>query len=138
MPSHCGRSFRGKLYQLPAGAEEDAKKQETAAFIKRKKAIKTVEVMKELLCNLILEAVEPAYYAELEHYIYKCDHIEPRDLLNHLVKHYAKIDDQMIKDNYTSFTEASDLIKPIDVYFRKQERCQCIGKTGLVNTFYTK
>ncbi len=62
------------------------------AFIKREKAIKTVEVMKELIRNLILEAVDPAYYAELEHRIYQYDHMEPRDLLHHLAKHYAKID----------------------------------------------
>ena len=149
----------GSYPNFPAGADEDAKKRETAAFIKREKAIKTVEVMKELLRNLILEAVDPAYYAELEHRIYQYDHVEPRDLLHHLVKHYAKIDDQMIEDNYASFTEAPDLTEPIDVYFRKQERCQRlasdggvpiseaslvqqlqlhIGKTGLVNTSYTK
>ena len=49
--------------------------------------------MKELLRNLILEAVDPALYTELEHCIYRYNHVELRDLLNHLVKHYAKIDD---------------------------------------------
>ena len=149
----------GSYPNFPAGADEDAKKRETALFIKREKAIKTVDVMKELLRNLILEAVDPAYYAELEHRIYKYDHIEPRDILSHLVKNYAKIDDQMIEANYLAFTEAPDLTEPIDVYFRKQEHCQLlasdggvpisdanlvmqlqlhIGKTGTVNTAYTK
>ena len=149
----------GSYPNFPAGADEDAKKRETALFIKREKAIKTVDVMKELLRNLILEAVDPAYYAELEHRIYKYDHIEPRNILSHLVKNYAKIDDQMIEANYLAFTEAPDLTEPIDVYFRKQEHCQLlasdggvpisdanlvmqlqlhIGKTGTVNTAYTK
>ena len=71
--------------------------------------------MKELIRNLILKSVDLAYYAELEHRIYQYNHVEPRDLLYHLVKHYAKIDDQMIEENYSSFTEAPDLTEPIDV-----------------------
>jgi len=87
----------GSYPNFPAGADEDGKKRETAAFIKHEKAIKTADVMKELLRNLILEAVDPAYYAELEHCIYQYNHMEPRNLLHHLVKHYTKIDNQMIK-----------------------------------------
>ena len=75
--------------------------------------------MNELLRNLILEAVDPAFYTELEHCIYQYDHMEPRYLLNHLVKHYAKIDDQMIEDNYASFTEAPGLTEPIDIYLSR-------------------
>ena len=71
---------------FPVRADEEGKKHETALFIKREKAIKTVDVMKELLRNLILEAVDPAYYAELEHRIYKYDHIERRDILSPPVK----------------------------------------------------
>ena len=55
--------------------------------------------MKGLIRNLILEAVDPAYYAELEHRIYQYNHVEPRGLFHHLVKYYAMIDDQMIKEN---------------------------------------
>ena len=51
----------GSYPNFSAGADKDGKKRETAAFVKREKAIKTVEVMKELLRNLILEAVNPAY-----------------------------------------------------------------------------
>ena len=47
----------GSYPNFPAGVDKDAKKQETAAFIKREKAIKTVEVMKELLCSLILNRI---------------------------------------------------------------------------------
>ena len=57
----------GSYPNFPAGSNKDNKKRETAAFIEQEKAIKTVEVMKELVRNLILEAVDPAYYAELEH-----------------------------------------------------------------------
>ena len=70
-----------------------------------------------MLHNLILEVMDPAYYAELEHRIYKYDHIKPRNILSHLVKNYAKIDDQMIEANYVAFTKAPDLTEPIDVYF---------------------
>ena len=52
-----------------AEADKDPKKRKTAAFMKREKAIKTVEVMKELLRNLVPEAVDQAYYTELEHRI---------------------------------------------------------------------
>ena len=95
----------------------------------------------------------------MEHRIYKYDHIKPRDILSHLVKNYAKIDDQMIESNDVAFTEALNLTEPIDVYFRKQEHYQLlasdggvsisdanlvmqlqlhIGKMGTVNTAYTK
>ena len=72
----AGKAFvvpesEGSYPNFPTGANKDNKKRETAAFIKREKAIKTVEVMKELIRNLILEAVDPAYYAELEHHIYQ-------------------------------------------------------------------
>ena len=36
----------------------------------------------------------------------------------------------MIEENYASFTDAPDLAKPIDVYFRKQERCQRLASAG--------
>jgi hypothetical protein len=115
--------------------------------------------MQDLLRNQVLEAVDPEYYMELEHSIFKYDKVTVNELLTHIFDNYAKIDDQLLETNRERYSEAPDLSKPIDVYFRKQEKCQKIAadggvpisetdmvlqlqlhvvKTGMVNSAYTK
>ena len=101
-----------------------------ATFIVVEKAIKVEDVMQNLLRNQVLDAIDPEYYMELEHSIFQYDKVSVMELLNHLFKNYAKIDGQLLKNNKELYAEAPDLSKPIDVYFRKQEKCQKLSADG--------
>ena len=150
---------QGLYPTFAAGATENEKRNATAIFITDEKGIKTNEIMEDLLKNQLLEAVDPAYYMELEHPIFKYDKVTVNQLISHLFDNYANIDDQLLESNRELYNEAPDLSQPIDVYFRKQEKCRKIaedgkvpiseadmvlqlqlhlGKTGMVNTAYTK
>ena len=106
------------------GESEHGKKAKMAKFIVVKKAIKVEEVMQNLLRNQVLEAIEPDYYMEVEHSIFQYNQVSVMKLLAYLFENYAKIDNQLLKNNKELYAEAPDLSKPIDVYFRKQEKCQ--------------
>jgi hypothetical protein len=112
------------------GATEHEKKAKMATFIVVEKAIKVEDVMQNLLRNQVLEAVDPEYYMELEHSIFQYDQVSVMELLTHLFKNYAKIGDQLLENNKELYAEAPDLSKPIDVYFRKQEKCQKLSADG--------
>ena len=79
---------------FPPDTTESGKKALTANFIVTEKGIKTEEVMQDLLRNQVLEAVDPEYYMELEHSIFKYDKVTVNELLTHLFDNYAKIDDR--------------------------------------------
>ena len=96
-------------------ATESEKKSITADFIATEKGIKTKEVMQELLCNQVLDAIDPEYYMELEHPIFKYDKVTVKNLLDHMFDNYAKIDDQLMEENRLMYSEAIDLTKPVDV-----------------------
>ena len=83
--------------------------------------------MQDILCNQVLAAVDEKYYMELSHAIFHYDRVSVCDLLDHLFENYAKIDDQLLKTNRELYTEAPDLSKLINVYFRKQKKCTQIA-----------
>ena len=106
-----------------------------------------------------MDAVNPAYYMELEHLIFKYDKVSVNQLISHLFDNYANIDDQLLESNQELYNEVPDLSQLIDVYFPKQEKCckiaedgkvpiskadmvpqlqSHLGKTGMINTAYTK
>ena len=115
--------------------------------------------MQDLLRNQVLAAVDEDYYIDLSHVIFQYNRQLVRNLLDHLFENYVKIDDQLLETNREFCMESPDLSKPIDVYFRKQEKCTKIAtdgdvpigeaymvlklqlhlaKTGMVNSVYTK
>ena len=115
--------------------------------------------MQDLLRNQVLAAVDEDYYIDLSHVIFQYNRQLVRNLLDHLFENYVKIDDQLLETNREFCMESPDLSKPIDVYFRKQEKCTKIAtdgdvpigeaymvlklqlhlaKTGMVNSAYTK
>ena len=78
-------------------------------------------------------------------------------MLEHIFTNYVKIDDTLLIKNKRKFEEPPDLIRPIDLYVKKQEECQRLaadgeipiseaemvmqvqthlGATGLINTKY--
>ena len=77
--------------------------------------------MTEHLQNQLLDAFEEEFYMELKERIYSYDKIEPKALLNHIFENYANIDNSTIFTNKRAFKEPTDMSRPIDVYFCKQE-----------------
>jgi len=110
---------KGLYPTFPPGATENEKRNATATFIIDEKGIKTNEIMEYLLKNQLLEAVDPAYYMELEHPIFKYDKVTVNQMISHLFDNYANIDDQLLESNQELYKEAPDLSQPIDVYFQK-------------------
>ncbi len=52
------------------------------------------------------------------------------DILTHILDNYTIIYDQVIKANRLAFNKAPYFALPIDVYFRKQEKCKLISVDG--------
>lgn len=148
---------KGKYPTFTAGATEAEKKVELAEFITVETDIKIVQVATEVLRNQLTDAVDEDYIAELYDPIFQYENHTPAEILAHIFENYAGLDDQEIEKNRKVFEEPPDLSKPIDVYYRKQEKCQAIatdgkvaiseaemvtqlqlhlGKTGTVNTAY--
>lgn len=144
---------------FPANATDVEKKRITAEFIKTETGIKTAAVVEKLLSKQVRDAIEEEYYMELEDPIFKYSQITAYQIIDHVLQNYAVIDDQLIESNRNSFNEPPDLTRPIDIYFRRQERCRVVsidggvaitdsemalqlglhmGRTGVVNSEYIK
>ena len=149
----------GMFPTFPANATDSTKKQLVAEFVRDEKGIKTAEATINLLRNQLLEAIDEEYYMELYDNMFRYDRVSPADFLAHILKYYAVIDDDVLEDNKREFEKPPDMSAPIDVYYRKQERCRQLaadggvqisaadmvlqlqlhmGKSGLVNGAYTK
>ena len=76
--------------------------------------------MQDLLRNQVLVAVDEEYYMELSHAIFQYDRVLVCNLLYHMFKNHAKIDDQILETERELYMEAPDLSKTIDVCFRKK------------------
>ena len=149
----------GMFPNFPARADDDEKKRIIAEFVRDESGIKIAEATINLLRNQLLEAVDEDYYMELYDSVYRYDRINPIDFLEHILKYYAVIDDDVLERNKNEFDEPPDMSLPIDVYYRKQERCRQLaadgqvpiseadmvlklqvhmGQSGIVNGAYTK
>ena len=149
----------GMFPTFPPNSNDATKKRIIAEFVRDETGIKTAEVTINLLRNQLIEAVDEEYYMELYDNIFRYDRVNPADFLAHILKYYAVIDDDVLEANKKEFEEAPDMSQPIDVYFRKQERCRQLatdgsvpiseadmvlklqihmGKSGMVNGAYTK
>ena len=87
-----------------------------ATFIVVEKAIKVEDVMQNLICNQVIDAVDPEYYMELKHFIFQYDQVSVMELLTHLFKNYTKFDGQLLKNNKELYAKAPDLSKSIDIH----------------------
>jgi hypothetical protein len=117
---------------FPAGATDDQKRIIIAEFVRDETGIKTAEVTINLLRNQLLEAVDEEYYMELYDDVFRYDRVKPVDFLDHILACYADLDDETLEKNKKEFEEPPDMSKPIDVYFRKQERCMKIAADGAI------
>ena len=149
----------GMFPTFPTRATDNDKKRIVSKFVRDKSGIKIAEATINLLRNLLLDAVDEEYYMELYDNMYRYDRVKPADFLAHILKYYAMIDDDVLEVNKREFEEPPDMSAPIDICFRKQERCRQLaadggvqisaadmvlqlqihmGKFGVVNGAYTK
>ncbi len=122
----------GMFPTFPTNANDATKKRRIAEFVRDETGIKTHECTVNLLRNQLLEAVDEEYYMELYDNIFRYDRVNPADFLSHILKYYAVIDDDVLEDNKKEFKQPSDMSQPIDLYFRKQERCRQLAANGNV------
>ena len=143
---------------FPDGSTGDDKRRITKEFVRDETGIKTAETVERLLNKQVRDAIEEDYYLELEDPVLKFSKVTTKQILDHIRTNYAVVDDHIIEENRKLFDEDPDLSQPIDVYFKKQERCKQIsvdggvtisekdmvvkmqlhmGKTGLVSNEYT-
>ena len=120
----------GMFPTFPPNASDALKKRRIAEFVHDETGIKTNKCTTNLLRNQLLEAVDEEYYMELYDNIFRYDRIEPADFLSHILKYYAVIDDDVLEDNKKEFEQPPDMSQPIDLYFRKQERCRQLAIDG--------
>ena len=144
---------------FPAAANETMKRKLMSTFISTERGIRQWEATSNLLRNQLLQAIDEEYYAELYDPIFRYETVRPNDFLAHILNNYAEIDDEVLEQNKKEFQEPPDLSLPIDVYYRKQERCKQLaadggvpisepdlvlqlqihmGQTGQINSSYTK
>ena len=150
---------QGVFPTFPPGATDDEKRIVIAEFVRDEMGIKTADVTVNLLRNQLLEAVDEEYYMELYDDVFRYDRVSPSEFLDHILTCYAELDDETLEKNKKEFDEPPDMSKPIDVYYRKQERCMKLatdgavpinesemvqklqihmGQTGIINSAYTK
>ena len=64
--------------------------------------------------------------------VLRFDSVKLLDLIDHVFKNYAKINDLLVIKNKKEFEEPPDLTRPIDVYFMKQEEFQKLAADSKV------
>ena len=122
----------GMFPTFPTNADDATKKRRIAEFVRDETGIKTNKCVVNLLRNQLLEAIDEEFYMELYNDVFRYDRIDPADFLSHILKYYAVIDDDVLEDNKKEFEQPPNMSQPIDLYFRKQERCRQLAVDGNV------
>lgn len=84
----------------------------------------TLQHVRRIAVNLVADAIEPVYYAELDDPDEGLNDVEVRDLIDHIRDRFCQIDQSDIDKNMDTFNEGIDPSLPLSVYIRKQENCQ--------------
>ena len=112
--------------------DEDTKKRDTQLFIRREMDIKMAKTDTILTHKMLLKAFPEEYYMELGDPILGYDRVSPKELIAHILRHYAKIDDDQLLANHRRFEEPPDFTLPLDAYYQNQEECQRLAEDGNV------
>ena len=123
---------QGIFPTFPTGATDDNKKRIIAEFIRDESARRVAEAVGKILRKQLLDCVNEEYVMELEDEIFRYDKVSVVDILAHILNNYAEIDDNMLRRNKEEFEKEPDMSLPLDVYYKKQERCQKIALDGKV------
>ena len=144
---------------IPPNANQNLRNRREAQHTALKAAWDTTRAAQLALKNLIVQAVDDAYLAEL----YNPDEGDltatPELMLTHLFDRYGNIAEHIIQDNKATIDEPFDPAQPFAVYTRRIEHCQqlatdkgtpytdaqlvqigimAITKTGLFNDDYLR
>ena len=108
---------------FPNGATVGQKKL-ISDFIEREKDRKVVKLCEELLKGQLIESINDNFILELKDDMLDYDDVSLIDILKHLRDKYTPQDVDFLEKILKEFEEPSDMTKPIDKYFDKQEQCQ--------------
>jgi hypothetical protein len=72
-------------------------------------------------------AIDDVYYAVLDNPIKGLNSVDLRTLVTHILMTYAQISQPDLDNNLMDFNTGIDLILPLAVYTRKQEKCQILA-----------
>ena len=89
-------------------------------------------MVEELLENQFLEAIDKESIMELRQGVLPYDSVKLLDLIDHVLKNIAKIENLLVIKNKKDFEEPPDPTLPIDVYFMKQEEFQKLAADSKV------
>lgn len=92
----------------------------------------TLQHVRRIAVNLVADAIEPVYYAELDDPDEGLNDVQVRDLIDHIRDRYCQIDQSDIDKNMEIFQQGIDPTLPLSVYIRKQENCQDFAKDARV------
>ena len=67
------------------------------------------------LWNQILESIDEEYCMELERSVYKYNHLTVYKIMEHMLEHYADIDNKFIATSRADVEKELDMTVPIDV-----------------------
>ena len=87
-------------------------------------AWQTLQHVRRIAVNLVADAIEPVYYAELDDLYEGLNDVVVRDLIDHIRDRYCQIDQSDIDKNMDAFQTGINPSLPLSVYVRKQENCQ--------------
>ena len=95
----------------------DAKKKcKVVMFVLTEHNIKKSEVKQQLFKNYFLEAIPEDYYLELNSVFLRYNCSTVYNLLTHVFKNYAKLNDHLVISNKKEFEEAPDFTCHLNTY----------------------
>jgi len=86
--------------------------------------------MVDALKNLVIEAIDPTYIAELKVKYTGFMGVTTRDLIYHLMDSYAKIITADLRENEIRMKEPIDTGLPIEKYFERVDCCVQFADNG--------
>jgi hypothetical protein len=96
------------------------------------KAWTTYHLVRAITRDQYAAAINNIFYAILDNPIKGLNGINLRTLVHHIATTYKQISQPDFNDNMAKFNAGIDLGLPLDVYMRKQERCQVFALDAAV------
>lgn len=100
--------------------EKGTKKKETQLFIRHKTDIKNAKTVTTLTCMMLLEALPEEYCMQLGDPTLGYNRVIPKEIIAHILCHYAKIDEVHLLAHCGLFKEPSKFSLPLDVLILSQ------------------
>jgi len=122
---------QGPFPIITPGLTEQEKKVEISSWMIDEYDLKIVKAMGNLLKNQLIAAVDEGFILELKKGISGYNSCTLLEILAHLRKNYAVMDDAVYNELMTRFREPPNFDEPIDIYFQKQHKCKLLSQDSI-------